>query len=576
MYKKLLFLVLVLSVSHSIFSQYNFTAGYPVVYNILNTKCSNTNCHSATSSQSLRFDTTASAVYAQIVGQPPVNSAALGRGEQLVWSDQPYQSYLLKKAGNWFDTDLGLPVAEPDSAAHSQASTGLSDYQVEYIRQWIMNAASETNPNIDTAIIDAYYNVYSNDTGKIAFFPKLAKPNASTGTQVRFGPIFVRNTPGNNEVEYMLVHQVNFPSNMEVIGVQSSMSSFSHHFLLFQFPNAGSATPYATGLRRVILSGGGTITPFDPPSKNLIAAWQTPSNVQLPTGTAFFWDQATYIDQDYHMINYTPITPGTSGVFPFDFYLNITYRPRVVSDNTIQMKSALINNPALVLLPHQSTTLPYQDQDNGNNEMRYIWLMSSHTHKFGTGFNIYTYDASKPNGFGDTLFKGTYDYTNGVDLGYYNWEHPPVEFFNPQLPMNMSTNGTICQTTWDNDSSSIVTFGFTSSNEMQLYYYMYTSTLPTTPTGIQNISKSAFDFVVYPNPMSSDMGTIAYTLTEAATINASILDITGKEVATLKDEKEQAGSYNVSLSEEKTLSSGMYFARMTVNGETYTKKFVIE
>ena len=140
----------------------------------------------------------------------------------------------------------------------------------------------------------------------------------------------------------------------------------------------------------------------------------------------------------------------------------------------------------------------------------------------------------------------------------------------------MSTNGTICQTTWDNDSSSIVTFGFTSSNEMQLYYYMYTSTLPTTPTGIQNISKSAFDFVVYPNPMSSDMGMIAYTLTEAATINASILDITGKEVATLKDEKEQAGSYNVSLSEEKTLSSGMYFARMTVNGETYTKKFVIE
>ena len=131
MYKKLLFLVLVLSVSHSMFAQYNYTAGYPVVYNILNTQCSNANCHSATSSDALKFDASPSTVYSQLVGQPPVNAAALARGEQLVWADQPYQSYLLKKAGNWFDTDLGLPVGEPDSAAHSQATTGLSDYQVE-------------------------------------------------------------------------------------------------------------------------------------------------------------------------------------------------------------------------------------------------------------------------------------------------------------------------------------------------------------------------------------------------------------------------------------------------------------
>src|ERR1700677_4479368 len=98
MYKKLLFLVLVLPTSLSVFSQYNFNAGFPVVYNILNTQCSNAGCHSQTSSDALKFDGSMATVYAEIYNQPPVNVAALQRGEQLVWVDQPYQSYLMKKA----------------------------------------------------------------------------------------------------------------------------------------------------------------------------------------------------------------------------------------------------------------------------------------------------------------------------------------------------------------------------------------------------------------------------------------------------------------------------------------------
>jgi hypothetical protein len=571
MYKKLFFLVFVLPMTLSLSAQYNFDAGFPVVYNILNTKCSNATCHSVTSSDALKFDGSSATVYAALVGQPPVNANALARGEQLVWLDQPYQSYMLKKAGSWFDTDLSLPVGEPDSAAH--VSAGLSNVEVEYIRQWIMNGSAQTGLTIDTSIINAYYNPA--DTGQIPFFPKLPIPNTGNVQQVRYGPIFLRNTPGNNEVEYMLVHQINFPENTEVIGLESNMSSMSHHFLLFQFPDSAAAAPYMTGFRRVIL-GATTVSPFDPPTKNIIAAWQTPSNIELPYGTALYWAKNTYIDQDYHVKNYTPIVAGTSGIVPFDFYMNLTYRPRVVTDNTIEMKSALINNPAFDLLPHKVTTIPYSDPSNTNNEMRYIWMISSHTHKFGTGFNIYKFDSTQNGNFGDTLYKGTYDYTAGIDLGYYDWEHPSVEYFNTQYPMNMATNGLICQTTWDNDSSNIVTFGFTTANEMQLFYYMYTSELPAAaPSGVQTVSKGEFDFVVYPNPMS-DMGTLSYTLVDAATVNASIIDITGKEVATLKNEKEQAGSYNVNLGQGGILSSGMYFAKMSVNGVSYTKKFVVQ
>ena len=559
MYKKLLFALFLLPAS--LFAQNS----YDLVYTILNTKCANLSCHSFTSSQSLHFDGSSSQVYSALFNQNPVNAAAHARGERLVWQDQPYQSYLLKRAGSWFDADLALPMAETDS---HHINAGLTSADVEYIRQWIMNGAKPTGITIDTAVINAYYN----DPARAPFFPKLPRPAVDSGMQVRYGPFFVRGTAGHNEVENLLMNQINFPTDMEITGVQGSMSSASHHFLLFKFPDSVAAFD-KTGVRIVSLTGG--ITPFDG-SKDLVAEWQDPQKIMLPPGTAFFWPKTTYLDLDYHVKNYT--APGNSGIMPFDFYLNIFARPRNVSSNVIEMKSRIVNNAGIALVKSlpSTWTIDYADGDNGNNETRYLWLISSHTHKFGRGFNIYSYDNSRPNNFGDTLYVGTYDYAHGFDNGLYDWEHPSLEYFAPQKPINMRTGGFICRTDWDLNTSSagLVHFGFTTDDEMQLYYYMYTSALPNS-TAVNEVEKSSFDFVVYPNPMSV-MGTIAYTLESAATVKASVTDITGKEVAMLKNEKQQAGTYNVDLGTKTALPAGMYFARVSVNGETFTKKFVVE
>jgi hypothetical protein len=169
----------------------------------------------------------------------------------------------------------------------------------------------------------------------------------------------------------------------------------------------------------------------------------------------------------------------------------------------------------------------------------------------------------------------SYNSPNGVvNLGYYDWEHPPIEFFPDFYPINYKTSGLIAQTTYTNGSSFNQVFGLTTNQEMQFFYYLYVTTLPpSTNTGVNNIIKSAFDFKIYPNPMAGH-GTLSYTLDAVAMVNASITDITGKQVATLKGEKEQAGNYNVDIT--KTLPAGMYFAKVTVNGENYTKKFVVE
>jgi hypothetical protein len=571
MYKKLLFLSLVMSLFVSSYSQYSYTAGFPIVYNILNTKCQNAGCHSAASGDALRFDTTQAAVWTSIVSQTPANAAAQARGEQLVWIDQPYQSYLLKKAGSWFDTDLALPVGEPDSAAH--AGAGLTNIEVEYIRQWIMDSAAQATLTIDTGIINDYYN----DTARCPFFPKLAPPTGD-GVQVRYGPLFLRNLPGANEVELLLMHKVLFPTDMEVTSMNVSMNSFSHHFILFTFDDSASAIAEQVGFREVQLSVSNTISPFDG-NKNVASVWVYSQQLTLPAGTAFFWPQHSFFDLDYHVKNYS-----TYAVMPFDCYINLSGSPRNTSDNIIQMKAGLENNTLLgfidqnpphypnFLPPHTTSMCIDEDAENGKDNMRYLWLLNSHTHKMGVGFNIFNYDPSKPNSLGDdTLYNGLYDYGTGQYTGVYDWEHPAIELFNPQKAINYSTSGLIAQTVYANDSSFYQTFGFTTANEMQLFYYLYTSELPGA-AGINAVQAAGFDFSVYPNPMT-DKGTIGYTLANAATVNVSITDITGKQVAALKNENEQAGTYHVDFG-SKSLSPGMYFARVSVNGDEYTKKFI--
>jgi hypothetical protein len=89
---------------------------------------------------------------------------------------------------------------------------------------------------------------------------------------------------------------------------------------------------------------------------------------------------------------------------------------------------------------------------------------------------------------------------------------------------------------------------------------MYTTQLAG-QVGVQTIKSNDFNFGVYPNPMS-DMGTIMYTLDNAAMVKASIVDITGNEVAVLKEEKNQAGTYNIDMG-SKALAKGIYFARLS-------------
>ena len=538
------------------------------IYTVLNGKCQNSNCHSSSAtdgSQALLFTGTQTDVYNAIYNVTPGNANSVSKYEKLVKPGHPYMSFLLRKiAGAGFDTDLSLEASE-GALMKDTAGNQLSNTEIEFFRQWIMYAAKQTygsgDKTPDWNLVSDYYN---NPT--MPFLPKPAKPAAGTGLQFRMGPVFLP-VSGETEQEWLLQQEVNFPVLPEVDRIDGFMNQQSHHFLLFQFYDSVSAAYREMGMERVQLIGGATS--FDG-NKNLTSAWQDDAEFHLPTGTALFWDKKTYLDMNYHVKNY-----NASAVLPCDFYFNIYYQPR--NPNTIEMKANLVNNATLVL-PQGNQTRDYDDPANNSStkEWRYIWALTSHAHKYGTDYDIYLRDTTGT--ITDKLYEGFYDYTNNYDRGYYDWEHPSTEYFANFMPVkfgkhNNKKAGLVARTTW-NVQQPIVTFGFTTNDEMQLFYYYYTSQLPDGLNAINDQNSAKIYMSVVPNPMNGN-GKIVYTLEKGATVEASVVDITGKTVATLNREKQDEGMQEITIGNNEQLSAGIYFARLVIDGSIYTRKFVV-
>lgn len=89
----------------------------------------------------------------------------------------------------------------------------------------------------------------------------------------------------------------------------------------------------------------------------------------------------------------------------------------------------------------------------------------------------------------------------------------------------------------------------------------------------------------YPNPLLSNSSTpwtgITYQLPKAASITIKVYNLLGQEVRTLIDARKNAGIYRVLWNGQdiqgKTLPSGLYLYRLTVNGNEWveTKKMII-
>jgi photosystem II stability/assembly factor-like uncharacterized protein len=100
------------------------------------------------------------------------------------------------------------------------------------------------------------------------------------------------------------------------------------------------------------------------------------------------------------------------------------------------------------------------------------------------------------------------------------------------------------------------------------------------PSGIKT-QKNPVDFSInntYPNPFSNSIN-ITYTLNNTSQVSLKIMDMDGREISTLENKILQPGTYTYTwdgkTSNGSQLSDGIYYATLTADNKSVTKKVVL-
>ena len=543
-------LALILLGSQNVAGQTTFSR----IYDIFQSNCAS--CHGGfnpAGQLDLAFDTTT--VYVGLIDVAPTNIASAAKGHKLIDPGYPHRSYLLRMVNNGLDA--GNDVDPAESNAMHDTLTPLAIEDVELIRQWILHGAPDTSEVIDVQTIADFYNGLG-----MPQMPVPAPPDPADGFQIHLGPIFLA---PSTEREYFKKHKVLNPEDKDVTRMDGFLNGQSHHFALYKYyPQADTNEFFTEGLRLVdeILDAAGLFF-----SAEVIAQWQYDRVIDLPVGTAFYWEENSVLDFNYHLLNNNP-----DSILAAEVYLNIYYQTH---DNSLEEMLSLPvfyggDDPsALTINPTgQDSTFSMSQFYPDTNEIWNLWVLQSHTHQYGVDYDVFL---RNPDGTkGQKVYEGFFNTDYTFNQGFYEWEHPAVHEFDPLLSVDMDNAGLIHEATYNNSSGSIVNFGLTNNDEMFVTYMHYTK---TSTVGIDPLDGENQGWVnVYPNPISQSA---RIAISEDVNINEGtllIFDLLGKAVLQINDLQ----SREIEISGED-LGQGVYFYKLDVpmNLETSGNKGVL-
>lgn len=543
------------------------------VYTTLQTNC--IGCHGGGAPQgNLDLSGSSSAVYNALVNQAPTNPAALAKGNLLVDPGYPEKSFLLRKCANsdwdnWYEYELApaegnsMPPSPQPSLAHAE---------IEMIRQWILYGASETDSVVDPMLIQNYYGGLG-----MAKLPPPPAPDPSEGIQVRLGTFFL---PPANEIEFHKKQKLNLDSDLEVISLHPFFNDESHHFILYKFDGA-TAADYPEGLRNV---AEGESSMFD---SDMVAAWADPDAIDLPATTAYSWESDIVLDMNYHILNYEQ-----DSILAADVYMNIYTQPTGVAEHEMISRLLPIDwieaalsqgeniGPSLVI-PNDGQPHVFEESFSGFGPILdqiganwYIWRLGTHTHERGTDFDLFL---RNPDGTkGDQIYEGFYNTEYTFNQGFYDWEHPPTRYFEPELLHIPMANGFIFEAEYVNNGSDTLYWGNTTQDEMMLIFVQYTTEpLDQSGTGIGETYGSAVsEIMAMPNP-TNDNSTVRFELEEPAEVDIALLDVTGRVV--FQESKGELGiGTHTQLIDMSGLRSGLYLLNLNVGADRAVVRLVKE
>jgi hypothetical protein len=487
---------------------------YDQVYDLLQGSCATVGCHSnADQAGSLDLEGSGASravrkadLYNKLVGVMPANTTAAGNGYKLVYAGQPYESFLFRKINNGLAPEVSLAAGEGVDMPGS--GPGLENEEIELIRQWIMHGAPQTGTVIDTALISDYYN--NNGINSLTQIPM--PPAPGEGFQIHMGPFFLPPSQAGqqqDEVEFFQKYETNFPQDLEVHKIQTFMGTYSHHLILWKY-RPGEDSNKGPGLR----------TDNAHYYTEIVNAVQFSETLELPDGSAFPWEANTVLDLNSHYINYS-----TTKTTACEVYINVYTQP----DGTAaqDMESDIIPNYN-IFIPNnsQEQTFSQRIRYGAIYIPFYIWGLTSHTHKYGTDFNIFMSDAQGNRGM-QVFDAGCPGGVPGCQVENFDYQHPPTRYFEPFL-VGWVNHGIISEAKFVNDGPQSVTWGETSNDEMMvtLMFYLLDTTGVNLSTGIRAPIETA-SVKLFPNPASDfvklELGDLAGTA-----VSGKLIDLNGR------------------------------------------------
>ena len=142
-------------------------------------------------------------------------------------------------------------------------------------------------------------------------------------------------------------------------------------------------------------------------------------------------------------------------------------------------------------------------------------------------------------------------------------------------PLYSSIDSTIQYSWYENSTNSLVMSITMSAKNDSVRTAQYLQNV--TFAGISTVKQTLLTTNLYPNP-TSGISYLSYENQTSANVSAAIFDVTGRHVATLINNQQQAaGKQTVSIDVNNLqLSQGLYMVQLTVNGAMKTLKLNVQ
>ena len=408
---------------------------------ILNTNC--VECHVAGSSFARQSGLilTPDVAYSQLVNRAPHNAAARTDGLFLVGTEglaSVDKSFLWEKINapnqlHYFDhAGYGalMPLGKPP----------LTNGELEYVLQWILAGAPETEHVADQALL--------NNTERYELPEFEAPPVPARGIQLHLGPYDVA---PNFEREFYYYQPLDNDEELFVNRVDIAMRSGSHHLILYGFSDDVPAVlmPEPNVFRDIRDPSGSTnllnllVTQYH----EFVTGTQWPlMNYHFPPGVALRIPSNSGFDLNAHSINRTgEVTQGEN-------YVNL----HTIESREVEHVAELLNmnNLDFSLPPNAVTTVTRTFR---TDERIHVFQLFSHAHEHMTEFKAFMDGGSRS---GELVYIA------------YDWEHPPILELDPPLILEPG-QGLRLEATYNNTTNRTLRFGLLSVDEMMILFGAY-------------------------------------------------------------------------------------------------------